>query len=237
MKQVIVTGASRGLGKAIAARFAELGYHVGLVAKNEERLWLVKEEFDQKYNQKYKGKTTVFACDFEDENALEVLTQELINEFDSLDVLVNNAGLFEMGDYEVASINKLKRLMQVNVYAPYQITKAFFNQLKQDQKGHVFMIGSIVSKAPKPMVFNYSISKNALHSYTQMLREELINSKVKVTEIIPGSVNTSSWDGEEVPREDFIQTEDIVKSIINSINFGASSNVEEIVVRPMNRDF
>ncbi len=230
----IITGASRGLGKNIALFLAEQKFNLFLVASNAEKLLDLQSEITKKHG----VKVSVFPCDLNNTLQTQVLCEKLKKEVTSLNILVNNVGVFEMGTLEESPIEQLQKMLRINLEASYLISNTFVPLLKKQQKGHVFNIGSIVSKLPKTDAVAYSISKIALHGFTQLLREELKDSKVKVTEIIPGSINTSSWDGVEgVPKQDFIQASDIINAIWMSYQSNPSVNVEEMIIRPLNKNF
>lgn len=230
----IVTGASRGLGKDIALFLAEQKFDLFLVASSLDNLQKLQREIITKHD----VKVSVYPCDFSNTLQSELLCEKLKKEVNTLDILINNVGVFEMGTLEESPIEQLQRLIRINLEASYLISNAFVPLLKKQQNGHVFNVGSIVSKLPKVDAVAYSISKIALNGFTKLLREELKDFKVKVTEIIPGSINTSSWDGiEGVPKEEFIQTSDIIIAIWMSYQSNAAVNLEEIVIRPLNRNF
>jgi len=229
----IVTGASRGLGLAIARRLASSGFNLFLLAKNEERLQGVKTQIESDF----KTQVTTFACDFSNEAARNSLVKKLRATVPKVDVLVNNVGAFEMGDLTEVSDEQVERLLNINFATTFKITQAYLSEFKKNKAGFIFNIGSIVTEFPRKDLAAYTISKFALQGYTKMLCDDLKDDGVKVTEIIPGSINTSSWDGVDAPKKEFIQTKDIVDTIEMVINSSKGVNFEQIIIRPTNRNF
>ena len=129
-------------------------------------------------------------------------------------------------------------MLNINLKAAFVLSSAILPLLKVNKKGHVFNIGSIVTEIPRADVAAYTISKFALNGFTKVLREELRPYRVKVTEFIPGSINTSSWDGvEDVPKEDFIQPSEVANALWNCYQNTGNCNIEEMIIRPLNKDF
>tara|TARA_B100000795_G_scaffold270052_1_gene262264 strand:+ start:12386 stop:13084 length:699 start_codon:yes stop_codon:yes gene_type:complete len=229
----IVTGASRGLGLAIARMLASSGFNLFLLAKNEERLQTVKAQIENDF----KTKVTTFASDFSNEVDTNTLVQKLSAAVPKVDVLVNNIGAFEMGDMTEVSHDQVNKLLNINFATTFKITQAYLSEFKNSKAGFIFNIGSIVTELPRKDLAAYTISKFALQGYTKMLCDDLKDHGVKVTEIVPGSINTSSWDGIDAPKEEFIQTKDIVDTIEMVINSSKGVNFEQIIIRPTNRNF
>ena len=229
----IVTGASRGLGLAIARMLALRGFNLFLIAKNEETLQKIKSQIESDFD----NKVTTFLCDFSDVTATDALVKKLTSSISSVDVLVNNVGAFEMGSFSDVSNKQVEKLFNINFSATFKITQGYLDSFKKNKAGLIFNIGSIVTEFPRKDLVAYTISKFALQGYTKMLCDELKDHGVKVTEIIPGSINTTSWDGIDAPKEKFIQTKDIVDTIDMVINSSKGVNFEQIIIRPTNRNF
>lgn len=229
-KLAIVTGATRGLGNAIAKALGEAGYELFITAKNQERLTQTTKAFDAKG---FAVQSAV--CDFSKAEDVAQLTT-VLNKLPRVDALVNNTGVFKLDRFEETTSDELNRFFQINCIAAIQVTQAVFGQITE-AKGHIFNIGSIVSEMPKSMAFTYSVSKNAMSAFTQIIREELRDKGAKVTEVIPGSINTTSWDGEGAPVDLFVQPEDISKMIIQCLQLSKNANFEKLIVRPLDERF
>lgn len=231
--KAIVTGASRGLGLAIARMLASSGFDLFLLAKNEERLQKVKSEIESEF----KTKVTTFASDFSSGAQTNILVKNLKALLPKVDIIVNNVGAFEIGDMDEVSHDQVQKLFNINFSTTFKITQAYLSEFKNSKAGFIFNIGSIVSEFPRKDIAAYTISKFALNGYTKMICDDLKDYGVKVTEIVPGSINTSSWDGIDAPKEEFIQTKDIVDTIKMIINSSKGVNFEQIIIKPTNRNF
>ena len=230
----VITGASKGLGKELAHFLAAKGFDLHLVARSRDLLYSLKTELEAGFNVNVHCHT----CDFSNPTSTLILSNLLKAELTSIDLLLNNVGAFEFGNLETSPVDQLNKLLQINLQAAYSISTALIPTFKQQQKGHIFNIGSIVTKSPRKDVAAYTISKYALHGFTKVLCDEMKDYNVKVTELVPGSINTSSWDGvEDVPKNDFIQPQELIDAIWMCYNNTTASNIEQITIRPLNRDF
>jgi short-subunit dehydrogenase len=226
----IITGGSRGLGFEIAEMAKSFNGKIALIAKDQDRLNKAKAELA------YENVNT-YSCDFSIPREIEKLITQLKKDFKSVDVLINNVGSFEVGELSTTKIKQVEKLLNVNFKATFNITQAYLNDFKNQQSGSIINIGSIVTEQPRKDIAAYTISKFALQGYTKLLCDELKDYGVKVTEVIPGSINTSSWDGIDAPKQDFVQPADIVNTIKMVINSSKGANFEQIIVRPTNRNF
>lgn len=226
---ILITGGSRGLGFAIAKFALTLGGKVGIISNNLERLEQAKAELGADLH--------IFSCDFANPDNLINLLPTIQNTFPKVDMLVNNVGYFDMAELEETRLTLVEEMMNINFKTAFTLTQAYLGCFKHQKSGFIFNIGSIVTKHPRKDVAAYTISKFALSGYTKLLIDDLKDDHVKVTEIIPGSINTTSWDGIDAPKEDFVQVEDIVESIKMVINSSKGANFEEILIRPTNRNF
>tara|TARA_B100001769_G_C21979559_1_gene526721 strand:+ start:103 stop:792 length:690 start_codon:yes stop_codon:yes gene_type:complete len=226
----IITGASKGLGKEFARFASKFGGTIGIIASNQERLKNTAEELKD-------CSVITYTCDFTDSEAIKALTNELKSDFKQINVVINNVGAFEMGTLEETDIEQVNRMLAINFKAAFSITQSFLTVFKSQKHGNIINIGSIVTEQPRKDISAYTISKFALQGYTKVLTDELKDFGIKVTEIIPGSINTSSWDGIEAPKEEFVQTKDIVDAIEMILKSSIGANFEQIIVRPTNRNY
>lgn len=229
-KSALITGASKGMGRAIALALATEGYDLALCARNIEGLQDLENEI-QKRNPSVK--VFLKACDFSISREVEQLASWVETHFPVLDVLVNNVGIYERVSLLKEGPNVLNDHMQVNLYTPHFLSNYFGQIMRDAAKGHIFNITSIASREPVTAAGAYTITKFALMGLTKVLREELRNFGVKVTEIIPGSTLTSSWEGTDVPAEQFVLPEDIAKVLLTCLSLSPGANIEEVVIQPV----
>lgn len=226
----IITGATKGIGRAIAQHLAANNYNLALCARRLEDLQELQNELRNKYPH----------LDFFIHTADCGISEELIafadfvkNNFSFTDVLVNNAGLYIPSALFEEEKDILEFQMRTNVYAAHYLCKVFGEQMKQNRKGYIFNICSIASIKPFINAASYSVTKFALLGLTKVLREDLMQYGVKVTAILPGATLTESWAGTKLPSERFVQADDVALAIINCLNMSKGANVDEIIIRPL----
>jgi short-subunit dehydrogenase len=225
----VITGASRGIGKALAEIFALHGYNLLLCAKTESTLLETIEEL--------KAKSPAVAIDGK---ALDISKKEkavlfgewVMNNTDSIDVLINNTGTFIQGNVSDEPDGALETMLEVNLFSAYHTTRTVLPKMKAQKAGHIFTICSIASMAAYPGGGAYSISKYALLGFTRNLRAELKEEGIKVTAVIPGAVYTDSWKGSGVSPNRIMETEDLAKMIYVTSQLSPQAVVEDIVLRP-----
>jgi short-subunit dehydrogenase len=225
----VITGASRGIGKAIAEIFALHGYGLFLCSKNEAHLLKTVEELKTSFpNVSIDAK----AFDLGQKQQAQLFGEWVLNKADTIDVLVNNAGTFIQGNISDEPDGALEQMLHVNLYSAYHITRTLLPKMMAEKSGHIFTICSIASLAAYPNGGAYSISKYALLGFTKNLRRELMPYNIKVTAIIPGAVYTDSWKGSGVSENRIMEAEDIATLIYTASRLSPQATVEEIVVRP-----
>jgi len=228
---VVISGATKGVGRALAMYFAKQGYNLALGARSLDALELLKKELISSY----KVKVFVKSCDFSHKEETVLFSNEVLKQFKVVDVLVNNVGLYKE-DTVNDEVNDFDLVMRTNLNSAYYLTKAISKNMKENGAGHIFNICSVLSHTVRPTAASYTISKHALKGFNDVLREDMREHEVKVTAIYPGAINTSSWDGIEVPKEEFIQPNDIVEIINSCLSMSAKTNIEEVFVRPINKN-
>ena len=225
----VITGASRGIGKAIAEIFALHGYDLFLCSKNEDKLAQKIEEVKNRFpNVTIDGK----AMDVSKKSQAVLFGEWVSNTALSVDVLVNNAGSFVQGNVSDEEDGALEQMMEVNLYSAYHTTRTILPKMKAAKTGHIFNLCSIASLAAYPGGGAYSISKHALLGFSKNLRHELKEHGIKVTAVIPGAVYTDSWKGSGVPEQRIMEAEDIASMVYAASQLSPQAVVEEIVLRP-----
>jgi short-subunit dehydrogenase len=225
---VIITGASKGLGKAIAEKFAAANHHLFLCARNKYLLNATKQELIQKNPG---CKIDVMAVDIsKKENAIGFGNYCLKQ--GTPDILINNAGNFLPGNIYDEGDGVFEEMLATNLRSAYHLTRTVLSKMMENQSGHIFNMCSVASLAAYKNGGSYSISKFALLGFTKNLREELKQFNIKVTAVIPGAVYTDSWSNTDVKSERIMHVDDVANMIYAASLLSPQACVEEILLRP-----
>lgn len=226
---IIITGASRGLGKAIAEKFAAGGYHLYLCSRSKDALHKTTEELKSRFpTVTIKAK----AFDLADKEQVQAFGHWILDNGISIDILVNNAGQFVPGSIYNEDDHVLEKMISVNLYSAYHLTRILLPKMMAARSGHIFNICSIASLQAYPNGGSYSISKFALAGFSKNLREEMKSYDVKVTTLYPGATFTDSWAGSGVAPERIMEPQDIAEMVYAASRLSPRANVEEILLRP-----
>lgn len=228
-KTAVITGATKGIGLAIAEEFARNGCNLLLLARHEKTLADVKRRLAAAHPGISIG---CFACDFALTDELDKAVNWLMNTPKTIDILVNNVGIYRSVSILDESTEDFDAQMKVNYYTPHQLSRVIGNKMRQQQEGHIFNISSIASRHPVADAGTYTVTKYALSGLTHVLRAELQPYGVKVTEVIPGSTLTSSWEGTDIPASRFVLPIDIAQGIMLCLGMSEGANVDELVIKP-----
>ena len=229
---VVITGASQGIGFAIAEIFANAGYTLSLCSKTKENIAAAGNSLAVKYPH------ATIHFTHADLSKKEQCTQfaNWCLEKGSPTILINNAGFFSPGNIQDEADNALEQQMAVNLYSAYHTTRALLPTILKMGKGHIFNICSIASLNAYAQGGSYSISKFALLGFSKNLRLELKDKGIKVTAVCPGAVYTNSWSGSGVDPKRIMESEDIAKMIFAAAHLSPQAVVEDIVMRPQKGD-
>ena len=228
---IVVTGGSKGIGRAVVSRFLRAGFPVATCARSAADLAAL---------------TTALRADVPGAQ-LHTLPADLSQPADCarfaafvlglglpVEVLVNNAGAFVPGRLqdEPADGSQLRQMLAVNLLSAYDVTLPLLPGLIARQRGHIFTICSTASITAYPNGGSYGIAKHALLGFTRNLREELKPAGVRVTAVLPGPTLTASWEGVDLPRERFVQAEDVAEAVFAAYAMSPHAVVEELLIRP-----
>jgi short-subunit dehydrogenase len=225
----IITGASRGLGKAMAERFAAAGYHLALIARDGRRLTEVQAELNTRFPD---IRIQCFPTDMSKNEEVLSLGNGLVKAGVAVDVLINNAGQFLPGNVHDEAEGTLERMIAVNLYSAYHLTRALLPDMMARGSGHIFNICSVASLQAYPNGGAYSISKWALAGFSANLREELKTHGIKVTSVYPGAAYTDSWAGSGVDPQRIMEAADVAEMVFAASRLSPQATVEEILLRP-----
>lgn len=225
---VVVTGASRGIGRSIAEHFAAEGANLFLCSRNMDNT----AKWQQELMEKYGINITTFNADLGKEAEAKGFGEQLLKAIDRIDVLVNNTGIYEPGSIYDEKEGQLEHMLNVNLLSAYHLTRSLIPTMIRQKSGHIFNICSIAALKAYPNGGSYSISKWALAGFSKNLREEMKAFNIKVTTVHPGAVFSSSWEGSGVDPKRIMEVQDISRMIIATSKLSAQACVEEIVIRP-----
>ena len=225
--KVIVTGASKGIGRAIAEIFAANGYDLILCSRNEINLYKTLEELVTLYPG---VETRAKAFDLS-VKANAIAFGDWCLGTGSPDILVNNVGSFVPGSVHNEPDGNLEDQIAVNLYSAYHLTRALLPSMMTRRTGHIFNICSTASLDAYKNGGAYSISKFAMLGFSKNLREEMKTHGIKVTSVFPGAALTDSWGDFDNSTNRIMEAADIAKMVFASSQLSISACVEEIIIR------
>ncbi len=225
---VIITGASKGIGKAIAEQFAAAGNTLILCSRNAKELYDTVSMLQTKYPQCMVKAKPVDMCVKEEARKFGVWSLEP----GVPGIVVNNAGQFLPGSIYNEAEGTLEQMIDVNLYSAYHLTRTVLPAMMAAKSGHIFNICSIASLHAYHNGGSYSISKFALLGFSKNLREELKPHGIKVTAVCPGATMSASWDGSNIDPKRIMEADDVARMIYAASKLSPMAVVEDIVMRP-----
>ena len=185
-KTVLITGASRGIGKETAIRFAKAGYNIVInYVSNKTNVEELKKEFDE-----YKVETLILKADVSNKEEVEELVKKAIDKFGKIDVLVNNAGITKDNLLMRMSEEEFDKVIEINLKGTYLVTKAVTKYMMKQRKGSIINLSSVVGVAGNAGQCNYSASKAGIIGFTKSVAKELASRNIRANAIAPGFIET-----------------------------------------------
>lgn len=225
---IVVTGASHGIGRAVAVAFArEPKARLALLSRDEG---LLRET--RSMCRETGADAELYLCDVTDQSAVEDVADAIKGRWGTPDVLVNNAGLFEPGPVRDTTTEAFRRQVEVNLTSAFIVTKAFLEDMIGRGRGHIFFMCSVASIQAYPGGASYCAAKHGLLGLARVLREETREAGLRVTAVIPGATFTRSWEGTGMPEDRFIPPEDVAAAVSHAYGMSSRTVVEEILMRP-----
>jgi short-subunit dehydrogenase len=225
---VIITGGSKGMGKAIALKFATEKNNLILCSRTESTLKETQKEILSKHPE---VTVNIFAADLTNKDELKKFAAFCLS-FGAPDILINNAGTYQPGKCIDQPEVEFEQLMNVNFYSAFYLTRSLVPEMIANKHGHIFNICSIASLKAYRDGGGYGVSKFALYGFSQNLRLELMNHNIKVTAVFPGAVLTDSWAGFDNSSNRIMEVEDIAEMVFASTRLSPQAVVEDIIIRP-----
>ncbi|MHA2426270.1 MAG: SDR family oxidoreductase [Candidatus Thorarchaeota archaeon] len=227
MKRILITGASSGIGEAIAVEMAPSGHTFYLTGRNEERLKTVCTKVKD-----LGGKVFISVGDVSDEHSVDNQFAEAEAMMGGVDVLVANAGVGYFGNLEDMTISQYDEQFNTNVRGVFLWMKKALPGMKERNSGQIIVTSSNLGLKTAARTSIYSGTKHAVQAMVWCLRDELKGTQVKAATINPGSVSTPWFDGRDVDRNKMLTASDVAKAAKLIIDQGETSNIDHILLMP-----
>jgi len=228
-KLAVITGGTKGIGKALVESFAAEGFSIATCSRSEEDLAALKKEIMTIYPD-----ITFFYQKADLAQKTEVLSfANMVKETQMpVEVLINNSGLFIPGQVHDEEDGALESMINTNLYSAYHLTRALVHNMMEHKQGHIFNMCSTASITAYTNGGSYCIAKFALLGMSKVLREELKSYNVRVTSVLPGATMTASWEGTDLPEERFMKAEDVADTVMAAYRLSDRAVMEEVLLRP-----
>jgi len=224
-KNAIITGAGRGIGRAIAIALANEGVNVGLLARSEEHLQEVVKETEAQ------GVKAVFAtADISSNEEVTKAIHSLTSELGTIDILINNAGIAKFGKFMDLEVAEWEKIIQVNLMGVYYVTRAVLPGMIEQQSGDIINISSSAGQKGAPITSAYSASKFGVMGITESLAMEVRKHNIRVSALTPSTVATDlaiDNDLTDGNPDKVMQPEDIAEFIVSQLKLNKRIFVKE----------
>ncbi len=228
-KLAVITGGTKGIGRATVEKFLKEGFDVVTCARNQQDLDNLVFEMKAAHTQ---ARIWAEQADLSRKEEVKAFAEVVKSLGRPVDMLLNNTGVFIPGAVHDEEEGNLELMIETNLYSAYYLTRALVPGMVERKSGHVFTTGSIAGIQAYAGGGSYSISKFALLGFTKALREDMKPHGVRVTSILAGATYTASWEGVDLPEERFMKASDIAEAIYGTYALSENTVVEEIILRP-----
>jgi len=228
-KAAVVTGSTKGIGLAAAEALLQEGVKVVISARNPSEVAAVAK----KLSARYPGQVAAHPCDVRNEDEVESLFRAADREFDGVDILVNNAGVGLFKNLEEISLEEWNAVIATNVTGVFLCSRAAIPRMRRRGGGYIFNISSLAGKNAFPMGTAYNASKFAVNGMSEALMQEVRHDGIRVSYIMPGSVNTFFNGREPDPALDWkLTSEDVAQVILDLLRHNPRSLPSRVEIRP-----
>jgi NADP-dependent 3-hydroxy acid dehydrogenase YdfG len=228
--RVLITGGGRGIGRATALRFAREGAYVTVAARTSSQLDAVAQEIDAAG-----GRGLAANMNVADHGSVESAVWRAVQFMDGgVDVLINNAGVFDLKPITEMRPQDWTFQMEVNLNGPFLVVLESIDHLLDSDRGHIFNVASQAARQGYPGSTAYCASKYGLRGFSDALREDLRDKKVRVSTVYPPQVDTGIWDGIEgdFDRSKMLSPDEVAEAIWQAYNAPDGTDVDDIVIPP-----
>lgn len=224
-KNAIITGAGRGIGRAVAIALGQEGVNVGLLARSEEQLQQVVKEVEE-----LGGKAVYAIADISSNNEVIKAIDSLTSQLGSVDILINNAGIAKFGKFMDLEIEEWEKIIQINLMGVYYVTRAVLPGMIEQQSGDIINIASTAGQRGAPVTSAYSASKFGVLGITESLAMEVRKHNIRVTALTPSTVATDlaiENDLTDGNPDKVMQPEDIAEFIVSQLKLNKRIFIKE----------
>jgi len=227
---VLVTGASQGIGAAIAERFSVCipGVRLALTARSRERLDAVSEQCRRLGAQR----VDTFAADLTDNAQVERMASAVHEAFGGVDVLINNAGRWRGGAAHEMSVADFMLVLQENLVSMFAVTRAFLPEMLRRGRGDIFLMSSLAGRTGLPHNAAYCAAKHGVAGFSKALRTEVAQRGIRVCCVYPGPTESPSWEGTNVDVAKLMPATDIAQVFVDAYRLSRKTMMEDVVLRP-----
>ena len=228
-KIAIVTGGTKGIGRAIAKSLVGAGVHVAITARNEAEIATAVSQL----NSAGSGRVTGYVCDVRNYEDVKSVFEEFAKESGGLDILINNAGVGIFAPVESMSPDDFRAVLETNVFGVFYCCHEAIPLMKQRGGGYIINISSLAGANPHPQMAAYNASKFGLNGFSEALMQEVRHDGIKVSYIMPGSVNTH-FGGDEPSDENSwqLQPDDIARVVMDLLEYPDRALPSRVEIRP-----
>ena len=228
-KVAIVTGGTRGIGRAIAESLVKAGARVAITARDEQELSTAVSQL----NQIGPGAAAAHVCDVRDYEQVKSVFANIGGDFGGLDILVNNAGIGIFKTVESTTPDEFRAVLETNLFGVFYCCHEAIPLMKQRGGGYIINISSLAGTNAHPEMAAYNASKFGLNGFSEALMQEVRHDGIKVSYIMPGSVNTEFGGDEPSEQKSWqLQPDDIARVVIDLMAFPDRSLPSRIEIRP-----
>jgi NAD(P)-dependent dehydrogenase (short-subunit alcohol dehydrogenase family) len=228
-KVAIVTGGTKGIGRAIAETLVRAGVHTSVCGRDEKEIHAAVSDLSQLGS----ARATGTVCDVRNYDDVTALFEHTIKSFDGIDILINNAGIGIFTTVEEMSPEDFRAVLETNVFGVFYCCHQAIPLMRKRGGGHIINISSLAGANPHPQMAAYNASKFGLNGFSEALMQEVRHDGIKVSYIMPGSVNTEFGGDTPDPSKSWqLQPEDIALAITDLLHYPDRSLVSRIEIRP-----
>jgi short-subunit dehydrogenase len=227
--KAIITGGTKGIGKAIGQLFLEKGVDIAINSRSQVDLEAVQAEFQGSFPER---EILIKQTDVSKPEEVKAFGEFVKSQWDKIDILINNAGVYVMGQLLDESEDVMVSQINTNLYSAVHMTRSILPVMLPQNAGTIINMCSIASLMSYPNSGSYTVSKFALHGYTKVLRDELKEKGIRVVAVMPGATWSAAWGDIDLPKERLMAARDIALVCWNAVELSPSAVIEDIVIRP-----